>query len=579
MSRFFQSAVATLCATIALVASARVAAAADGDTVLAHGTDQMYWVAIVSPPRSTSGPSALVGGATSESARSVVQARTNGGQRWHVLAKLDAPVLGMSHRADSVAVLLGNGQWMLLWSGGGAVGKPLPGRMQMLALGGSSDALWAVGQGNLDALPPPSTQPTTSIAALTSDSQERPSTRAGSITAPVTAPATATMPAARTALGLFEFVGNAWILRAALPDEFDADASSDVSLTVAGSRPMLAVRDREHALHVLSLDREGRLSDLGKVQRATSPQSFKLLGSGQPVLLWAATGSPAGMIWRVDQLSAAPKALVAPAKFAAGSPMVLASALGSIRLLFQRDGATWEQTYSMAGEPRGEAQPLPLSDAAPAERFPEWLMLPVLLLLVFLLFGPTRRRELTLASRMSQASDRPAPRSSEAGEVSDAARPATVATDESRPGPLLIAPTRLRFTAGVVDALPVIILSFYIAATVQSAPPEEFTDIVYSWRWFSGAAMAVYLLHTTLSELFTGRTFGKWIFGLRVVSLDGGRPGVAAILVRNILRLIDFNLLFPLLLVVVMPYHQRLGDIAARTVVVAEDWEGEDEEE
>ena len=102
---------------------------------------------------------------------------------------------------------------------------------------------------------------------------------------------------------------------------------------------------------------------------------------------------------------------------------------------------------------------------------------------------------------------------------------------------------------------------------------------MYAWRWILYAATAVYLLHTTLSELFAQRTFGKWIFGLRVVSLDGRRPGVVAILARNALRMIDMNLLFPLLLVPITPLHQRLGDFVARTVVIAEDWEGEDRDD
>jgi uncharacterized RDD family membrane protein YckC len=553
MTRLLQATL-LLCAIASTAVIPRAARGADeNERLLAHGTEQMYWVAKVAPVQSPNP------GATPPAPpawRSIVQARTNGGQRWHLLSRLDAPIASMTNRSESVAVLLASGDWMLLWSGGGTIGKPLPGKSRMLALAGGPDSFWAVGRGNLAALRAPSIS-TTSINA-----DESPAPR-GATTVPTTlASAPVSSSATEQGLGLFEFVGNQWLLRGELPDDFYADGSDDLSLSVASSRPIVALRDQGRQVHVISLDRDGRLTDLGNVGRQTS---FKLMGAGQPLMLWTASGSPAGSIYRVDQLSSVPKALTPPAKFNADSPMSVASALGSIRLVFQRDGTAYEQTYSISGEPRGEPLPLPLAEPAAVDRFPEWLTIPLLLLLLLLLFSPARRRELpsspatTSDARASAAASRTAP-----GETSSS--------------PLTIAPTRLRFTAGVVDALPMIIVSMYIAATVHASEPEDFADVMYSWRWVLYAATGVYMLHTTLSELFTQRTFGKWIFGLRVVSLDGRRPGVVALLARNALRLIDINLLFPLLLVAVTPYHQRLGDLVARTVVVAEDWQAGDDD-
>src|SRR5581483_6764373 len=67
-----------------------------------------------------------------------------------------------------------------------------------------------------------------------------------------------------------------------------------------------------------------------------------------------------------------------------------------------------------------------------------------------------------------------------------------------------------------------------------------------------------------------GRTLGKWIFGLRVASLDGKPPTRGQFLTRNLLRVVDAGLYFlPALLVPFSPLRQRPGDTAAGTVVVS----------
>src|SRR5690606_14755479 len=83
-------------------------------------------------------------------------------------------------------------------------------------------------------------------------------------------------------------------------------------------------------------------------------------------------------------------------------------------------------------------------------------------------------------------------------------------------------------------------------------------------------AAALYVLHTLTLELLTGRSLGKMIFGLRVTDFNGAPPARSALLVRNLLRILDVYILFPLplLLVLYTPLRQRMGDLAARTIVV-----------
>src|SRR5690606_2970916 len=70
-----------------------------------------------------------------------------------------------------------------------------------------------------------------------------------------------------------------------------------------------------------------------------------------------------------------------------------------------------------------------------------------------------------------------------------------------------------------------------------------------------------------------GRTPGKAILSLRVVSADGSPIGFGASLLRNLLRVTDF---FPMgyalgaLVVLGSPRFQRLGDLVADALVVHE---------
>src|SRR6185503_11369672 len=83
-----------------------------------------------------------------------------------------------------------------------------------------------------------------------------------------------------------------------------------------------------------------------------------------------------------------------------------------------------------------------------------------------------------------------------------------------------------------------------------------------------GAGIVIYFLHITAAEISTGRSIGKILSGLKVVSLDGRRAAPGAIVIRNVLRIIDVGLLFmPLVVIFYSPLRQRAGDAAAGTLV------------
>jgi uncharacterized RDD family membrane protein YckC len=68
-----------------------------------------------------------------------------------------------------------------------------------------------------------------------------------------------------------------------------------------------------------------------------------------------------------------------------------------------------------------------------------------------------------------------------------------------------------------------------------------------------------------------GASPGKWLVGLRVVRLDGLRIGMRASCIRNLMRAVDVlpsSYAAGLTSMVISPRGQRLGDLAAGTLVV-----------
>ncbi|MGH8134022.1 MAG: RDD family protein [Steroidobacteraceae bacterium] len=96
-------------------------------------------------------------------------------------------------------------------------------------------------------------------------------------------------------------------------------------------------------------------------------------------------------------------------------------------------------------------------------------------------------------------------------------------------------------------------------------------------RWFGlvviPAAAIYFLYHCVLELAMRGRTPGKRMAGVHIVARDGGAPSAAALLTRNVFRLIDSLPLcygVGLLSVTLTREHLRVGDMAAGTLLVYE---------
>jgi uncharacterized RDD family membrane protein YckC len=144
----------------------------------------------------------------------------------------------------------------------------------------------------------------------------------------------------------------------------------------------------------------------------------------------------------------------------------------------------------------------------------------------------------------------------------------TIATPEGLEVDLVLAGLGSRFVARLVDSLVqggIIIALVIVAASVNEGWLVAFVVILYF--------LVIFGYDVAFEVLGSGRTIGKRAAGLRVVRQGGQPVGFVRSVVRNVLRLVDFLptiYLVGTVLIVATRENQRLGDLAAGTLVVRE---------
>lgn len=87
-----------------------------------------------------------------------------------------------------------------------------------------------------------------------------------------------------------------------------------------------------------------------------------------------------------------------------------------------------------------------------------------------------------------------------------------------------------------------------------------------------GSTSLLVLAYFVILEGMFGKTIGKALLGIKVVSEDGSPAGISSALVRNILRIIDvlpFLYILGIIFMIRSDKEQRLGDKVSGTVVVS----------
>jgi uncharacterized RDD family membrane protein YckC len=83
--------------------------------------------------------------------------------------------------------------------------------------------------------------------------------------------------------------------------------------------------------------------------------------------------------------------------------------------------------------------------------------------------------------------------------------------------------------------------------------------------------VVIIALYYILLEGYLGQTVGKMLLGIKVIREDNGEvPGLGGASIRTLLRIIDglFSYLVAFIAVLISGKNQRLGDMAAHTLVV-----------
>lgn len=110
---------------------------------------------------------------------------------------------------------------------------------------------------------------------------------------------------------------------------------------------------------------------------------------------------------------------------------------------------------------------------------------------------------------------------------------------------------------------------FTFQGLTSSAWEDAPTILLYIW--LLPAAIVYFFYHPVLEIAMSGRTPGKRMTGVKLVTFKGLTPDAGAILIRNVFRLLDSLPAFYVLGIATVAFtrHQvRIGDLAAKLVLV-----------
>jgi uncharacterized RDD family membrane protein YckC len=138
--------------------------------------------------------------------------------------------------------------------------------------------------------------------------------------------------------------------------------------------------------------------------------------------------------------------------------------------------------------------------------------------------------------------------------------------------------TGRRIVATIVDGLifgalfTVMIMLFGTVTTIANVGPFDWNVSTISMPALPSLLYGVIVvLYYILLEGYLGQTVGKMLLGIKVVREDNGEvPGLGGATIRTLLRLVDglFSYLVAFIAVLISGKDQRLGDMAAHTLVV-----------
>jgi len=332
---------------------------------------------------------------------------------------------------------------------------------------------------------------------------------------------------------LIKLGSSGWVLVARLPEEVPLSPQR-LSLTIAGGVPNLAYVSSERQLRILRIEPPGPSQQLAVLDFEQAIGDFSLLDTPRGAVLWAFGPKGAGMLFSGAKLEKRTQLALDGGVSPPEWPTATVAA-ERIRVLWRDDkGKVSEQAYDFDGNAVGKVATI----GTPVDWQGESPWTGILVLAAFLAFAAAAVR----------------------------GKGGATATAEGTEIKLPLAPLSSRISAALIDLLPLIVALVLIRRQMVGLHALS-TERAKHLAMIFGVGLGIYLIHVTLAECVAGTSIGKALFGLRVADLQGGKAKTSAILLRNVLRIIDL-LFLPLALLVVSPLRQRLGDLIAGTVVI-----------
>ena len=142
-----------------------------------------------------------------------------------------------------------------------------------------------------------------------------------------------------------------------------------------------------------------------------------------------------------------------------------------------------------------------------------------------------------------------------------------------QPGPDPLASVGARIGGALIDILVLLIPAAILSALTDGLSTDDGLEISLTGVPFL-ADLLLNVAYFAVMEATVGATVGKLAVGTRVVKEDFSKIDFGPALIRNLLRIVDyfFCFLIGLIMIAANPKRQRLGDIAANTLVVRKEY-------
>lgn len=120
----------------------------------------------------------------------------------------------------------------------------------------------------------------------------------------------------------------------------------------------------------------------------------------------------------------------------------------------------------------------------------------------------------------------------------------------------------------IIIAIPIGLSTLFSIGRIN---PFTMAANMVSWIFFGIIVFVIWILYFPYFESTTGQTLGKKVMGIKVVKENGRNLTFGDALIRTVFRVIDFlpaAYIVGLVVILVSQKRQRIGDMAAKTIVV-----------